>query len=290
MRIASSGSSASWWTLRGTGAPGARAGATAYVRFVKYHQRSHTVLLLSFLGLALTGIPLKYHDTAWSKALIHYLGGFESTSFLHRICALVTFGCLFAYVIRLAQQYFAGRRRGKSVLQTIFGPDSPIPNWRDFKDFFHMVRWFVGLGPKPTYERWAYWEKFDFWGACADIIIIGSTGLILWFPNFFCTVLPGGVLNFAKVIHSTQALLATGFVFAIHFYHSFLRPEKFPADMSILTGLVSEEEFLHERPEYFERLREKAKLISGARSVPKRSISGSIKPKDFLRSRSVCFC
>ena len=243
-------------------------GATAYVRFVKYHQRAHTVLLLAFLGLALTGMPLKYHQAEWAKVLVHYLGGFESTSFMHRVCALVTFGCLGAYMIRLAGQYFAGRQSGKSRLQTIFGPDSPIPNWRDFKDFFHMVRWFVGLGPKPTYERWAYWEKFDFWGACADIVIIGSTGLILWFPNFFCTVLPGGVLNFAKVIHSTQALLATGFVFAIHFYHAFLRPEKFPADMSVLTGLVSEEEFLHERPEYFERLRREGELDKRRTAAP----------------------
>ena len=44
------------------------------------------------------------------------------------------------------------------------------------------------------------------------------------------------------MIHSTQALLATGFVFAIHFFNTHLRPEKFPADMSVLTGLVSEEE------------------------------------------------
>ena len=103
-------------------------------------------------------------------------------------------------------------------LQVIFGPDSPVPNWRDVKDFFKMLRWFVGLGPKPGFERWAYWEKFDFWGACADIVIIGSTGLILWFPNFFCSFLPGVTLNVAKVIHSTQALLATGFIFAIHFF------------------------------------------------------------------------
>jgi cytochrome b subunit of formate dehydrogenase len=245
-------------------------GRTAYVRFVQYHQRAHTVLLLAFLGLAMTGMPLKYHDTTWAQAVIRYLGGFESTSFLHRICALVTFGCLFAYMVRLVQQYFAARRGGKSRTAAIFSPDSPIPNRRDFKDFFQMVRWFVGLGPKPTYERWAYWEKFDFWGACADIIIIGSTGLILWFPNFFCTVLPGGVLNFAKVIHSTQALLATGFVFAIHFYHAFLRPEKFPADMSVLTGLVSEEEFLHERPEFFERLRREGELDKRRTTVPEK--------------------
>jgi cytochrome b subunit of formate dehydrogenase len=138
------------------------------------------------------------------------------------------------------------------------------------KDFAKMLRWFVGLGPKPTFERWAYWEKIDMWGACADIAIIGFTGLILWFPNLFCSFLPGETLNIAKVIHSTQALLATGFVFAIHFFSTHLRPDKFPLDMSILTGLVSEEEMKEERPEYFERLRRESKLDKIKTTVPTR--------------------
>jgi hypothetical protein len=72
--------------------------------------------------------------------------------------------------------------------------------------------------------------------------------------------LPGVTLNVAKVIHSTQALLATGFIFTIHFFTIHLRSEKFPADMSLLIGLVSEEEMLHERPDYFERLQRQGDL------------------------------
>jgi hypothetical protein len=72
--------------------------------------------------------------------------------------------------------------------------------------------------------------------------------------------LPGTTLNIAQVIHSTQALLATGFVFAIHFFNTHFRPDRFPADMSVLTGLVSEEEFKEDRPEYFERLEREGKL------------------------------
>ncbi len=171
-------------------------------------------------------------------------------------------------MVRLARQFIAGHRRGMPWLRVVFGPDSPVPNWRNVKDFCKMLRWFVGLGPKPTFERWAYWEKFDFWGACSDIIIIGSTGLVLWFPVSFCTFLPGVTLNVAKVIHSTQALLATGFVFAIHFFSIHLRAEKFPADMSLLIGLVSEEEILHERPDYYERLRREGKLQGLRATVP----------------------
>jgi cytochrome b subunit of formate dehydrogenase len=245
-------------------------GEKAYVRFVPMHRRAHAVLLVSFLGLALTGLPLKYSEHEWAKSLARCMGGFESTSFWHRVFALVTFACFGIYMVRLVRQFVAGHRRGLSWPSVVFGPDSPVPNLRDVKDFFKMLRWFVGLGPKPTFERWAYWEKFDFWGACADIVVIGSTGLVLWFPNLFCTFLPGVTLNVAKVIHSTQALLATGFVFAIHFFSIHLRAEKFPADMSLLVGLVSEEEFLHERPEYFERLRREGKLDALLATAPSR--------------------
>jgi cytochrome b subunit of formate dehydrogenase len=243
-------------------------GEIAYERFTAFHRYGHTLLLISFLGLALTGIPLKYSEYGWARVLADFWGGFASTSIWHRVFAVGTFICFFAYLILLVVRYHQGRREGKKRLRLIFGPDSPVPNWRDVKDFFRMVRWFIGMGPKPTFERWAYWDKFDFWGAIADVVIIGSTGLILWFPNFFCLFLPGLGLNIAKLIHSTQALLATGFVFAVHFFNTHLRADKFPADMSVLTGLYGKHEFETERPEYMERLRLEGKLEKMHVSVP----------------------
>ncbi len=257
-------------------------GTTAYVRFVPMHRQAHVILLTSFLGLALTGLPLKYSEHDWARSLAFRLGGFESTSFWHRVFALVTFACLGIYMVRLARQFMAGHRTGKPWLKVVFGPDSPVPNWRDAKDVLKMLRWFVGLGPKPGFEHWAYWEKFDFSGACADIVIIGSTGLVLWFPNFFCSFMPGVTLNVAKVIHSTQALLATGFIFAIHFFTIHLRAEKFPADMSLLVGLVSKEEMLAERPEYFERLKREGKLQDMEAIVPSKWKMRLVKLAGFL--------
>lgn len=245
-------------------------GQLAYRRFKGFHRTAHTMMAISFIGLAATGLPLKYSHYGWAKSLVFYMGGFDATSTLHRLFGLVTIGCFVVYMVRLTSRFFAGRRAGQSWKESVFGPDSPVPNWRDFKDFVKMVRWFFGLGPKPTFERWAYWEKFDFWGACADIVIIGLTGLILWFPSLFCLFLPGVAVNVAKVIHSTQALLATGFVFAIHFFSTHIRAEKFPLDMSILTGMVSEEELEHERPEFLERLRREGELEKHEVVVPSR--------------------
>ena len=56
------------------------------------------------------------------------------------------------------------------------------------------------------------------------------------------------------MIHSEEALLAVWFIFAIHFFNSHLRPEKFPMDLVIFTGRVSEEELRTERPEEYARL------------------------------------
>jgi cytochrome b subunit of formate dehydrogenase len=241
-------------------AKGLTPGEPAYVRFTTVHRVGHTFMLIAFLGLALTGMPLKYSHSPWAKYLAGLWGGFASTGFWHRFFAIIVFGCFAAYLVRLIRLFFAGRRRGVPLLKLVFGPDSPVPTWRDFADFFAMIRWFLGLGPKPSFERWAYWEKLDFWGAAADIVIIGFTGLMLWFPNFFCRFLPAVSLNVAQVIHSTQALLATGFVFAIHFFNTHLRPDKFPADMSVMTGRLSEEEFKEDRLDLFERLRRQGDL------------------------------
>jgi cytochrome b subunit of formate dehydrogenase len=246
-------------------------GSIAYVRFSSFHRRGHALLLISFLGLVMTGLPLKYSEYPWAKHLADALGGFDSTGFWHRVFALTTFACFAVYMNVFFKQYRAVRKRGQSAGRAIFGPDSPMPNFRDVTDLLKMLGWFFGLCAKPKFERWTYFEKFDFWGAVADVVIIGGTGLMLWFPNVFCRFLPGSVLNVAKVIHSTQALLATGFVFAIHFFSIHFRAEKFPADMSLLVGLVSEEEMQEERPEYFERLRREGRLEQLRATVPSRT-------------------
>jgi cytochrome b subunit of formate dehydrogenase len=246
-------------------------GAPAYVRFTSRHRVAHTFMVLSFLGLAATGLPLKYSHCQWAQTLAAAFGGFESTSTWHRLFGVVNIALLVSHVFWLLGRWVVARRNGASPLSLVFGPDSPVPNWRDVKDFQNMLRWLVGQGRKPTFERWAYWEKYDFWGACADIVAIGSTGLVLWFPNLFCTFLPGETLNIAKVIHSTQALLATGFVFAIHFFNTHVRPEKFPMDLSVLTGLISEHEAEEERPDFLERMRRAGRLEELRTTVPARS-------------------
>jgi hypothetical protein len=174
----------SWMHVRKHGRPERlMPGKVGYVRFQPVHRAAHTVLMISFLGLALTGLPLKYSHYQWAQTVSGVLGGFATTGLWHRIFGVANVGCLAFYCLWFGGQLLLGPPGGMSRSQFVFGPDSPVPSGRDVRDVGRMVRWFVGLGPKPTFERWTYWEKFDIWAACSDIILIGSTGFIPGFPR-----------------------------------------------------------------------------------------------------------
>ena len=105
-------------------------------------------------------------------------------------------------------------------------------------DFIGMIKYFLYLGPRPKFDRFTYWEKFDYLAVFWGVAIIGVSGLVLWFPTLFTFFLPGWALNAAYVIHSDEALLATGFIFLFHFFHTHLRPEAFPLDPVIFVGCM----------------------------------------------------
>jgi cytochrome b subunit of formate dehydrogenase len=117
-----------------------------------------------------------------------------------------------------------------------------------------MFRWFFVGGKKPPLDRWTYWEKFDYMAEVGGSGIIGFSGLLLWFPEFFSKFLPGWVFNIATIVHGYEALLAIGFIFTIHFFNAHLRLEKFPVDDVMFTGRIPEEEFKDERGAEYERL------------------------------------
>ena len=76
-----------------------------------------------------------------------------------------------------------------------------------------MFRWFFGKGPRPIFDRWCYWEKFDYWAPFWGMAVIGFSGLMLWFPNQTSAILPGWVFNVATIIHGEEAFLAAVFLF-----------------------------------------------------------------------------
>ncbi len=238
------------------------AGRPAIEFFVPVDRLIYLLLIVAFIGLVLTGLPLKYGAYPWAKRLATMIGGFQTTSVWHHAFALLLLVCCAVHVAWGVRLMLRLRHRGISWRGMLFGLDSPLPGRRDVHDFLGMLKWFIGLGNKPRFERWAYWEKFDYWSVYGGLALFGVSGLMLWFPNFFCLVLPGTILNIAKVVHSEIAVMAAGFVFMIHVFNTHLRPEKFPLDASWFTGVVSEDHLRRSRPDFLARMQAEGKLDS----------------------------
>jgi cytochrome b subunit of formate dehydrogenase len=228
-----------------------------FVRFTRLHRIMHAGMIFSFVSLALTGLTLKFSYTGWAAVLSRLLGGFETAGYIHRSAAVVMFGIFITHLVDL---YRLKRREYGSWRALLLGPSTMLPTRQDAAELAATLKWFVGLGPRPAYGRWTYWEKFDYFAVFWGIAIIGSTGLTLWFPVFFTRLLPGWFINVATIIHSDEALLATGFIFTVHFFNTHLRPEKFPMDITIFTGRMPLEELKRDKPREYEALVASGKL------------------------------
>lgn len=218
-------------------------------RFSKTTIVTHIIIIISFMGLAATGIPLRFHYTEWAQVFANFLGGVEVARYIHRVCAVLTFGYAILHLSFLLYQLIVKKR-----YNYLYGHDSLVPRFKDFKDLYDNIRWFFYAGERPKIGHWTYWEKFDYFAVFWGIPVIGFSGLILWFPEFFSHFVPGFILNIAAVVHAEEALLAVGFIFLFHFFHTHLRPESFPLDTVIFLGKQPLERLKDERPEEYEKL------------------------------------
>jgi cytochrome b subunit of formate dehydrogenase len=234
-----------------------------YVRFRPVDRFTHFLVIISFLLLVATGMPLKFYYTGWAHWMFRWMGGSDVAAALHRLGATITFiyfaihiGSVVSSVWRHRTLFRTERGRFsiRKFLRYGFGPDSPMPNWQDVKDFWAHQKWFFGRGPRPQFDKWTYWEKFDYLAVFWGVFVIGLSGLIMWAPELMTRLLPGGAINVALMVHSDEALLAAGFIFTFHFFNVHFRVEKWPMDPVIFSGRISEEEMLHERKRYYDRL------------------------------------
>ncbi len=234
----------------GGGSPTAHPeGERYFVRFTPMQRWMHVVMFSTFLGLAATGLTIRFSTNAWAQHFALTLGGFGAILFIHKFCAVILTLEFLYHIGNIAYRIVVKGQKG-----LLWGPDSMVPNLKDLQDIIGNFRWFLGLGSKPHFERYAYWEKFDYWAVFWGMIIIGFSGYVMWFGPFFGRFLPGWALNAVQIVHGEEAVLAATFIFSIHFINGHLRPDNFPMDTTIFTGIQSEEEFKERHADEYRRL------------------------------------
>jgi predicted CXXCH cytochrome family protein len=226
-----------------------------YKRIDPLHRFLHFLVNVSFLTLAFTGLPQSYAHTDLAKWMFSHIMPLKTAQLFHYWAAAIT-GLYFAvHIIFLLNQL---RKIGLRKLLT--GPDTLMFRWKDVKDGWQHLKWFFGSKVRPRFDRWTYWEKFDYFAVFWGVFVIGLSGLIRWQDEFFGSLLGGGIISLADTIHKEEALLATAFIFVVHFFNTHLRARKFPMDVSIYTGSISEKEYRDERPLEYERVKSEGRL------------------------------
>jgi cytochrome b subunit of formate dehydrogenase len=223
-------------------------------RFSSAQKLFHLLLLATFLVQGATGLGRMAIETPWGRFLASLFGGYEWCRAIH---IHVGTAMLLGFAIHIP--YLLWKIDWKNLPESIAGPDSLAPHPRDLKQFAQHIAWFFG-GPYPNFDRWGYWEKFDYWAVFWGMMVMGVTGFLLAFPLESSKIVPGWGLNIAFWVHRIEGLLAMTHIFVIHFFIGHLRKHSFPMDRAMFEGRVRLDAADHEKPAWVERLRRSGAL------------------------------
>ena len=244
-------------------------GKRYFFRFTLNQRLQHITIASCVITLILTGMPLKFHQAFWAPYLYSLFGGIQVAPIVHKTAGTVML-LLFAYhliyaVVTVVKGHIiplkrSGQLTSQNLVKTLL--NLPImPSIKDVKDIFDLLKYLLFLSDKPPEGAQFTWkEKFDYWAPFWGIVIIGSSGLIMWNKELVTRILPGEVINFALIAHSDEALLAMLFLFIWHFYNVHFSLTVFPMGTVFLTGYLSEEQMAEEHYQYYKEVMKAAGL------------------------------
>ena len=195
----------------------------------------HLTLIATTATSALTGFTLLYYSS-WGKSVASDLGGFTQTLDIHYASAIIM-GVLVAYHFG----FYSSKYITNKILKQPARFDINFSK-KDISDFFASMKYYFGRGDKPKFAKYSYAQKFDYWGIYWGMVILGLPGLLIWSGGI------GAYGGLAFIFHIKEALLAVLFLGVFHFYQVHFTPRQFPADLTLFTGVVSEQEMQEDHP------------------------------------------
>ena len=208
-------------------------------RFTLAQRWEHTILLVTFTVLLLTGLPQKYF-ASWGHYLLATPQSVELVRQIHHYAAIAltleVVNHLGKGIIQLARRQLSG---------AIF------PNWGDVRDVWAMAKYLLFISKeKPAYGKYNFEQKFTYWFLFLGIGIMVVTGFILWFPITVTRFLPGEIIPAAQLAHSSEAIAAGIFIVIWHFFHVHIER----LNLSIFTGRLSESDMRRYHSAEYRRL------------------------------------
>lgn len=206
-----------------------------FVRFSTGQIIQHILWGVSFIVLALTGLAHKYAGSEFADMVLLIFGGAEGREVAHRIAAFVWAGTGFYHIIYYSLFYYGEKKMklGKK-------------DWHDFKR-----NWEYLLGKnneEPRFDRFSWSEKFEYWASWVGVFVMTVTGLLMFFAFPAMKFIPYAVIDWARIIHGWEAILAVAVIIEFHLYMTLFRPKIFPMAKQWFTGTLTLEEMKEEHP------------------------------------------
>jgi cytochrome b subunit of formate dehydrogenase len=208
------------------------------VRMQRDELWQHTLLMVTFTVLAITGFAFHHSGAWWVKILFGWPGGFMARRIIHRVAAGLFVLTAFWHVFYLL------RARGKRFMHDMF------PRPKDFIQFFQTMAYDLGLRKKPPrFGRFSYIEKAEYWALVWGTAVMTLTGFFLWFGNITEDVFHVGALGVMLVVHYYEAVLASLAILIWHFYSTIFNPPIYPNNPSWYTGKMPIQMYRDEHPD-----------------------------------------
>jgi formate dehydrogenase gamma subunit len=215
-----------------------------YIRLSLSQRIQHITLVVSFITLMISGLPIRYADAPVAGVLIKSLGGLSGRAHVHRAAAALLIGvCIYHALWTLFSK--TGRQEFGLLMPTL----------QDMREFVQQIKYILGFSnEKPRYGRYNWIHKLEYfsvgWGALVMIV----TGAILGGGERSMATFPKWAFDVARVAHSYEALLAFLVIIIWHCYHVHLSAGTFPMSKSWITGLVTERELREDHPLEYEKI------------------------------------
>ena len=227
----------------------------------------HIVLIITFLVLIVTGLPLIFYEIKFLKWIFSPQRSFYIRGILHRVAAVALILNIIWHTL-----YTVFTSRGRDNFKEL------IPKFKDFKDafkiFWHhtgftrflyrrgILKKFFESHPywlfkePPKYSRYNFIEKFEYWAVGWGSVVMIISGFFMWNVELSLSIFPLWVHNIFIIVHGYEAILAFLAVIIWHMYNVHLNPESFPMSKIWLNGKITGKELRTLHPLEYEKVLE----------------------------------
>ena len=217
-----------------------------YPRYSLHIVINHVLVAITFTVAVATGLPLYFHNSEISHAVINMMGGINVTRVIHRFnAALFTFNCAYHLLVLLFGTITKIRNNTFDIRRTQF------PLWKDVIDLYHDFRYFLGLEERrPCMEKFMYKQKLHYLAMVWGCSVLTLSGVCLLFPETMVKYLPLPKVSFnlLRLLHADESVLAFLVITLWHLYNVHVAPGRFPVQWTFWNGWISKD---HQIEEHF---------------------------------------